>query len=69
MFQRFAAQTAQLFGKGGLESCPLWMIRLFPFLRWADRVNQHSLREDFVAGLTGAIVVLPQGVAFATIPA
>jgi SulP family sulfate permease len=67
MFQRLAAQTAQIFGKENLQSCPLWMIRLFPFLRWADRVNRHSLREDFIAGLTGAIVVLPQGVAFATI--
>jgi SulP family sulfate permease len=30
-------------------------------------VNSGTLRTDFSAGLTGAIVVLPQGVAFATI--
>ncbi len=42
-------------------------LRLFPFLLWWPRVNSGSLRSDFLAGLTGAIVVLPQGVAFATI--
>lgn len=48
-------------------SCPLWLVRLFPFIRWWSLVNRHSLRSDFMAGLTGAVVVLPQGVAFATI--
>jgi len=41
--------------------------RLLPFLRWRNRVNKQSLRDDLVAGLTGALVALPQGVAFATI--
>lgn len=41
--------------------------RFTPFLRWWPMVNRQSLREDFAAGLTGAIVVLPQGVAFAAI--
>jgi len=40
---------------------------LFPFLRWWPMVNRHVLRDDLVAGATGALVVLPQGVAFATI--
>ncbi len=39
----------------------------FPFLQWGRGVNGRTLRLDFMAGLTGAIVVLPQGVAFATI--
>jgi len=34
---------------------------------WWPNVNRTTLRVDFLAGLTGAIVVLPQGVAFATI--
>ncbi|HET8538531.1 MAG TPA: SulP family inorganic anion transporter [Anaeromyxobacter sp.] len=38
-----------------------------PFLRWWPRVSGETLRGDLVAGLTGAIIVLPQGVAFATI--
>ncbi|GAB6040384.1 SulP family inorganic anion transporter [Endothiovibrio diazotrophicus] len=36
-------------------------------MRWLPSVGGRDLRGDFVAGLTGAVVVLPQGVAFATI--
>jgi len=39
----------------------------FPVLRWWRMVNRHTLRADLVAGLTNAVVVLPQGVAFALI--
>jgi SulP family sulfate permease len=39
----------------------------FPFLAWFKLVTRHSLKADLVAGLTGAVIVLPQGVAFATI--
>lgn len=45
--------------------CNVFARRLFPFLRWWPRVNRGSLKADLVAGLTGAVVVLPQGVAFA----
>ena len=41
--------------------------RITPFLRWWPMVTRENLRADFSAGLTGAIVVLPQGVAFAAI--
>jgi SulP family sulfate permease len=41
--------------------------RFLPVLLWWPRVNRATLRQDLIAGLTGAIVVLPQGVAFATI--
>ncbi len=44
----------------------LWY-KLFPFLSWRHRVTPRNLRTDLLAGLTGAVVVLPQGVAFATI--
>ncbi|MEJ2694953.1 MAG: SulP family inorganic anion transporter, partial [Candidatus Thiodiazotropha sp.] len=40
---------------------------LFPFASWLPTVGRNELRDDFIAALTGAIVVLPQGVAFATI--
>lgn len=40
---------------------------LFPFLVWFRLVNLSTLRADLLAGLTGAVIVLPQGVAFATI--
>jgi sulfate permease, SulP family len=39
-----------------------------PFMRWQDDWRQPGvLRADLLAGLTGAVVVLPQGVAFATL--
>lgn len=40
---------------------------VFPFLTWLPLIDRATIRADLVAGLTGAIVVLPQGVAFATI--
>ena len=43
------------------------LARLFPFLQWWPRVNRVTLRADLVAGGIGAAIVLPQGVAFATI--
>ena len=41
--------------------------KLFPFILWWPAVNRASLKADGIAGLTGAMIVLPQGVAFATI--
>ena len=44
------------------------MTRFFPFLLWLPLLkDKATLRTDILAGLTGAIVVLPQGVAFATL--
>jgi sulfate permease, SulP family len=40
---------------------------IFPFLHWFRQVNKESVKADLIAGLTGAVIVLPQGVAFATI--
>ncbi|MDO8292434.1 MAG: SulP family inorganic anion transporter [Gallionella sp.] len=45
----------------------LLLNRIFPFLRWWPRVNRATTRDDLIAGITGAMIVLPQGVAFATI--
>jgi SulP family sulfate permease len=52
--------------RGALRFAFDWS-RLFPFLRWRDRVTRASARDDGMAGLTGALIVLPQAVAFATI--
>lgn len=41
--------------------------RLLPFLAWRHRVNRVTLRADLLAGLVGACVVLPQGIAYATL--
>ena len=40
---------------------------IFPFLVWFKLLTKESVKADFIAGLTGAVIVLPQGVAFATI--
>lgn len=40
---------------------------VFPFLAWFKLVTKESIKADFLAGLTGAVIVLPQGIAFATI--
>jgi sulfate permease, SulP family len=39
----------------------------FPASTWLRRVTPASLKADLLAGLTNAAIVLPQGVAFATI--
>lgn len=41
--------------------------RFLPFLRWGRRLDKQTVRGDFIAGLTGAAIMLPQGVAFATL--
>ena len=41
--------------------------RVLPFLRWQHRVTKATVQDDLTAGITGAALVLPQGVAFATI--
>ncbi len=38
-----------------------------PFMAWLPGVRRGDIKADLMAALTGAIVVLPQGVAFATI--
>lgn len=40
---------------------------IFPFLYWFPQMTKETLRADMFAGLTGAVIVLPQGVAFAFI--
>lgn len=50
-----------------LKACPLWLYRLLPFLRWWPNVTQQTFKSDALAALTGAMIVLPQAVAFATI--
>ena len=39
--------------------------RLFPFLHWWPQVNRHTLRNDLIAGLTVALVAIPQSLAYA----
>ena len=43
------------------------LTKFMPFLRWGRNMTRTSLRADVMAGLVGAAIVLPQGVAFAAI--
>ena len=43
------------------------LVKIFPFLVWLRLTTIETIKADFIAGLTGAIIVLPQSVAFATI--
>lgn len=44
-----------------------WTRRATPWREWLPGVNRTSLRADGLAGITGALVVLPQGMAYAVI--
>lgn len=49
-----------------VQSSRQWA-KLLPFLTWWPRVTGRTLPVDLVAGVTGALVALPQGVAFAVV--
>lgn len=51
---------------GAVRKIPL-RVKLFPFLYWGKLIDHNSLIADLLAGLTGAFIVLPQGVSFAMI--
>jgi len=54
--------TTQTPASNGQKRSPFLAFQL-----WLPMVNQKTLGADLSAGLTGALVVLPQGVAFATL--
>ena len=43
------------------------LVRWLPFLGWWPRVTAGSFKLDLFAAFTGALIVLPQAVAFASI--
>lgn len=49
------------------HALPSWLKPFTAFLQWWPLVNRDTSRIDVMAGLTGALVALPQCVAFATI--
>jgi sulfate permease, SulP family len=44
-----------------------WWLKIFPFLLWLPKLDRRVVRSDLLAGMTGAVIVLPQGVAYALI--
>ena len=43
------------------------LVVFFPFLAWLPLVTRETIKADIMAGITGAVVVLPQGMAVAII--
>ena len=41
------------------------LLRVFPFLGWAGSLNPASIKADFIAGLSVALVLIPQSMAYA----
>lgn len=41
--------------------------KFFPFMTWMKKITKETLIADAIAWITGAIIVLPQWIAFATI--
>jgi len=39
--------------------------RIFPFLDWLKELNGATLRIDFISGLTVALILIPQSMAYA----
>ena len=39
--------------------------RIFPFLEWFPDLDAATIRTDFMAGLTVALVLVPQSMAYA----
>jgi len=44
---------------------PAILLRLLPFLGWFKKYNAIYLRHDFISGLTVALVLIPQSMAYA----
>ena len=38
---------------------------IFPFLSWVKDIKPTTLRADFIAGITVALVLVPQSMAYA----
>ena len=41
------------------------LTKIFPFLSWLKGYNMNAARQDFIAGLTVALVLIPQSMAYA----
>lgn len=58
-------------GAQGVRAAPRastqYVLEKFPIIGWLPRYNYRWLLNDFVAGLTLAIMLIPQGLAYAKI--
>lgn len=51
--------------RGETNSRKAWINRLFPFLTWRHGINRDTLKADLIAGITVALVAIPQSLAYA----
>lgn len=51
-------------GRDAAAANGLWLVRLLPFLAWFP-VSSLVLRGDLIAGITGALVLVPKAMAYA----
>ncbi|HEX6004270.1 MAG TPA: sulfate permease [Burkholderiales bacterium] len=42
-----------------------WLAKLFPFLAWRAQISRDTLRADLIAGVTVALLAIPQSLAYA----
>lgn len=58
-------------GKQGIRAVPaaatLYVVEKFPIIGWLPRYDYRWALNDFVAGLTLAVMLIPQGLAYAKI--
>jgi SulP family sulfate permease len=43
----------------------VWLNKLFPFLSWRQEISRDTLKADLAAGITVALVAIPQSLAYA----
>ena len=41
------------------------MKEYFPILKWGPRLSKKGIKNDFIAGITVGIMLVPQGMAYA----
>ncbi|NIV46761.1 MAG: hypothetical protein GWN46_08095, partial [Gammaproteobacteria bacterium] len=51
----------------GAGARPAFPSALWPFMQWLPALRAGSIRPDFEAGVIGAILILPQAIALATL--
>lgn len=49
------------------EKCKDFVLRRVPVLRWAPKYTTHKFFCDVIAGITVALTVMPQALAYATL--
>ncbi|XP_076548035.1 sodium-independent sulfate anion transporter-like [Osmia lignaria lignaria] len=67
--RRNIEETTPLLGRNVESGLNLkqYIIRRIPILEWLPRYNLSKFLQDFLAGLTVGLTVIPQGIAYAII--